>query len=114
MMRQVIFAAALFAAGCGRDPDFACDIVQTQGGVTSHGCSEIQELDDSLDGQTAGLCSQLHGTLVDSCSSDGDLGTCSATQGGITIDNHFYSDGGLTGALAEEACKLIQGTWTPS
>jgi hypothetical protein len=114
VMRQLIFAAALLVAGCGGSPDFACDLVQTSGGVKSHGCTEIDEIDSSQIDAAASSCTELGGVVVDSCSSDGDLGTCSSTRGGITIDIHFYSEGGATAAVAEEACKRLEGTWTAS
>ena len=114
MMRQMIFAATLLLAGCGSNPDFACDLVQTQGGLTSHGCSELDNIDSAQIDAAASSCTKLGGTVVDSCSSDGDLGVCSVTQGGITQRLHFYSQGGITAALAEQGCTQLKGTWTPS
>ena len=113
-MRQLIFAAALLVAGCGGGPDFACDIVQTTGGVKSHGCTEIAEVDSSQLDEAESACTQQGGGVVDSCSSDGDLGVCVFTSGGITGDVHFYSEGGVTAAIAELACKELEGSWTAS
>lgn len=113
-MRQLIFAAALLVAGCGGSPDFACDVTQTVSGVTSHGCTEINDISSDQVDAAASSCAKQKGVVVDSCSSDGDLGACSVTQGGITIAIHFYSDGGVTAAIAEEACKEIEGSWTAS
>ena len=65
MIRRFVFAFGLLLAGCSSNPDFACDIVKTQGGVTSHGCSEIEELSDEQLALAPGLCAQLGGTLVE-------------------------------------------------
>ncbi len=113
-MRQLIFAAALLVAGCGGGPDFACDVTQSAGGITSHGCTEIDNIDSTQVDAAASSCAEQKGVVVDSCSSDGDLGFCAITQGGITIDIHFYSAGGVTAALASQACDEIKGTWTGS
>ncbi len=111
-MRQLIFAAALLVAGCGGGPDFACDIVQTTGGVKSHGCTEIDEVDSSQSDAAAASCKQQGGVVVDSCPSEGDLGVCVFTSGGITGDVHFYSEGGVTAAIAKTACDQLKGSWT--
>lgn len=109
---RLALASLLALSGCGSTPDFACDIVQTVNGATAHGCSEIDELPDGTEGLGPGLCTQLKGKIVDACPSDGDLGFCSQTQGGLTQKLHFYSEGGVTAATAEAACKQIKGTWT--
>jgi hypothetical protein len=113
-MRQVIFAAALLVAGCGGGPDLACDLVQKNGGVTSHGCSEVDGLGSSQIDAAAQQCTEIGGTVVDSCSGDGDLGVCTITQGGLTQGLHFYSDGGVTEAIAAKACEDGKGTWAPN
>lgn len=114
MIRRFFFAwvLSLVLAGCGSDPDFACDVVKTQGGVTSHGCTEIEELADAQLALAPDLCAQLGGNLVDACQSEGDLGTCTQTLGGLTQRIHFYSDGGVTAAIAKDACDKAEGTWT--
>lgn len=114
-MRQFIFAAAaLLAAGCGSDPDFACDVTQTAGGVTSHACSEINGIEPAQADEAADSCLKIHGVVVDSCSTDGEVGVCTVTQGGLTQSLHFYSEGGFTAELGEKGCTSIKGTWTPS
>jgi hypothetical protein len=114
VMRQMIFAAALLVAGCGGGPDFACDVTQTAGGISSHGCTEINNIDGAQVDAAASSCAEQKGVVVDSCSSDGDLGFCSLTQGGITIDIHFYSAPGVTADLGKQACDQLMGTWTAS
>lgn len=112
MIRRFVFAFGLILAGCGSDPDFACDVVKTQGKLTSHGCTEIEELADAQLALAPDLCAQLGGNLVDACSSEGDLGICTQTLGGLTQLVHFYSDGGVTAAIAKQACDQAEGTWT--
>ncbi len=112
MLRQVIFAAALLVTGCGGSPDLACDQFVKSGGVTGHGCTEINNIEPAQVDAAAKACMDQGGVVVDSCSSDGDLGVCSFTQAGLTIDIHFYSDGGVTVPTAEAACAQIPGTWT--
>ena len=111
---RLTLASVMVLGGCGSTPDFACDIPVSTGGVTSHGCSEIDELPDGSESLAPGLCAQLGGKLVDECPSDGDLGICSATQGGITQKVHFYAEGGVTAAAAKVGCDSIKGTWTPN
>ena len=112
MIRRFVFAFGLILAGCGSDPDFACDVVKTQGNVTAHACTEIEELSDAQLPLAPGLCAQLGGTLVDACPSEGDLGICTQTVGGVTQLLHIYSDGGATVAIAKQACDQAKGTWT--
>lgn len=111
VIRQAVFVLVLVLAGCGSKPDFACDVTQTNGGVKSHGCTEIAELSDAQLSLAPDLCKQLGGDLVDECPIEGDLGICTSTQGGLTQDIHFYSEGGVTAALAEQACQVAKGTW---
>lgn len=111
MVRVVLALLLLSTTGCGGDPDFACDIKNVSGSG-AHGCTEIDELSDAQESLAPSLCSQLKGELVGSCPSDGDLGYCSVTQGGLTQRLHFYSGGGVTAATAEAACKQTKGTWT--
>ena len=113
-MRQLIFFAAVFVAGCGGDPDFACDLIQKSGGFTAHGCTEIDGIDPSQSDAAAQSCAKLGGTVVDSCSTDGEVGICTVTQGGLTQAIHFYSGGGVTAAIAEEGCTKSKGTWSGS
>jgi hypothetical protein len=113
-MRQMIFAAALLVAGCGRNPDLACDIVQKAGTVTAHGCFEIDNLDASQIAVGDKACRDQGGVVVDACATDGEVGVCSTTQGGLIEDLHFYSEGGVTAASGESVCKQIKGTWTAS
>lgn len=114
VMRKWIFVAAVFVAGCGGDPDFACDLVQKTGGATVHGCTEIDGIESAQSDAAAQSCAQLGGAVVDSCSSDGEVGICTVTQGGLTQAIHFYSEGGVTAAIAEEGCTKSSGTWTAS
>ena len=113
LMRQWIFVGALFMAGCG-GPDLACDLVQKVGPLTSHMCSEIDGIDSTQADAAEQSCTALGGTLEGSCSSDGEVGICTVTQGDFTQSIHFYSEGGLTAVLAEQSCKSLNGTWTPS
>lgn len=113
MKRQIIFAAALLVAGCGGNPDVACNIVQKSAGTTVHLCEELDNLDSSQ--ITAGhqLCSDQQGTLVDACATDGIIGMCTISQNGATGTIYFFPDGGVTATIAEQACQQSNGSWTP-
>lgn len=114
MKRQIIFAAALLMAGCGGNPDVACNIVQKSAGTTVHLCEELDNLDPSQITAGQQLCSDQKGALVNACSTDGIIGMCTtSSQNGATGTVYIFPDGGVTASIAEHACQQSNGTWTP-
>jgi hypothetical protein len=114
VMRQVIFAAALLVAGCGSKPDLACDQIQKSGFVTVHLCTDFYNLASSQLAEAEKSCAAQHGTLVDACATDSEVGVCTISQGGASADLHMYSGGGLTSAIGKSACDQVQGSWSGS
>jgi hypothetical protein len=115
-MRQIIIvaAAALLLAGCSPAGSFACDIVDKSGPTTTHRCSVLDSLDATQQQDAEDACPLLGGTVVDACSTEGQIGVCTLVSDGATQTIHFYADGSVTAAEGEASCKKLAGTWTAS
>jgi hypothetical protein len=59
-------------------------------------------------------CASAGGTVVSSCPTANELGTCVATIAGIKTTSVYYSGGTMTVVDAELACSILSGTWTAS
>jgi hypothetical protein len=58
-------------------------------------------------------CQSGGGQIVTSCSTTGQLGCCTFSMAGYTIDECFYCPG--DGATDSQACMALSGaTWSPS
>jgi hypothetical protein len=113
MFKYLLFATALLVTGCGGgSADVACNVVLKTGTVTIHTCTELSGLSSSQIPTQKSSCSSAGGTLVDSCSTSGEIGVCAVTQGSETIVLFSYSDDGTTAAQGQANCQLIKGTWT--
>jgi starvation-inducible outer membrane lipoprotein len=107
-------AAALLLTGCVVNPDLFCDIVDKAGPTPSHQCNELHSLDATQAKDAEDACPKLGGAVVDSCSTEGQIGVCSLSVDGIAQKIHFYGGGSLTAAEHEATCKQLMGTWTGS
>lgn len=107
-------AAALFLAGCVSSPDLACDLVDKSGPTPTHQCNELHSLDATQEKDAEDACPKLGGVIVDSCSTEGQIGVCALAFDGLTQKIHFYAGGSLTAAEHEATCKQLAGTWTGS
>ena len=89
--------------------DFSCDFKIS----TMEICAEYDNLPAADLSAEASACTGENGTVGTGCSSTNRLGTCSLAAGGVTADEAFYSDGGLSAATAQMSCTSGGGTWTP-
>jgi hypothetical protein len=118
-MRPVLLPAAallllLLLPACGPAGAFACDIVDKSGPTETHRCSELDLLDATQQQDARDACPLLGGVIVDTCTTQGQIGVCKLASDGATQTIHFYANGGVTAAEAEASCKKLAGTWTAS
>jgi hypothetical protein len=53
------------------------------------------------------------GTAGTTCPTTNLLGVCAGQpNGGVTVDESFYSDGGYTASQAQASCTTEGGAWT--
>jgi hypothetical protein len=118
-MRNAIFLVTALIVGCDSSETVVCDANLTvaipDGEFTTHVCIEYEDLDDDDAQQAKDSCSAppFNGKLVDSCPTDRQLGLCSLKARETTVNEHFYSDNGVTSDIAKQGCEGAKGTWTP-
>lgn len=89
-------------------PAFACNYVTGE----PHVCVEYDNLPAAKVQAEEQACTSGMGMPVTSCSNIDRLGTCSRTDGGITLNATYYASGGVTAMDAQQSCTGIGGTWT--
>jgi hypothetical protein len=108
-----IFAFSFHVRAAERASSFFCNFI----GQGEHTCLEYDNFSPSYLSLLHSNCTSTDGTVVTSCPSAKLLGTCTMTQRGVTQKMSYYSDGGITAAMAEMACTSpdsvgFRGTWT--
>ena len=77
----------------------------------SHSCVIFTDMSAT---EAQAICDNADGTLVSSCPTANEIGTCVATTNGVATTSVYYSDDGTTVSGAEEACLIGDGTWSPN
>jgi hypothetical protein len=80
----------------------------------THVCALYQNIPAADMQALESACMSEMGTFGTACPTDGALGTCSQSAGGITEGVVYYDSGGITADEAQMACSGGGGMWTPA